>query len=96
MNTPNPEQAHASIATTGSAQTLSQLGFTRHSDTETVIIQSVGGIVRFTVNGTTPTASLGLQIADGAMIQLSRNDIVAAKFITGSGAPKLEIASYVL
>ncbi len=94
MNTPNSNQAHASIATTGTAQTLAQLGYSRHVDTARLVVQSVGGIVRFTVNGTTPTPFLGFRIADGEMIQLTEDDADAALFLTGSGAPKLEIAAY--
>lgn len=92
--TPNPNQTHSSISTTGTASTLATLGYTAHADTQTVIVQAVGGDVRMTLNGTNPTASLGLKIADGEMVQLSRPEFLVAKFITGSGTPKLEIAGF--
>jgi hypothetical protein len=92
---PNPSQAHSSLSTTGTASTLAQLGFTRHVATDSVLIQSVGGDVRMTLNGTNPTASLGILISDGTAILLDEVEVGAARFITGSGSPKLEIASYV-
>jgi hypothetical protein len=92
---PNPAQAHASISTTGAAATLAGLGFAIHANTEKLLIQAVGGDVRMTLNGTAPTASLGLKVIDGDFIQLGAGEASVAKFITGSGTPKLEIASYV-
>lgn len=94
--TPNPGQPHASILTQATAKTLAELGMTLDDETATLLIQAVGGDVRFTVNGTAPTASSGIKIADGNMIQLGRNEAGVAKFITGSSSPKLEIASYQL
>lgn len=93
--TPNPDQAHASLSTTGTASTLATLGYTYDPETASVIVQAVGGDVRMTVNGTNPTASLGIKIADGMIISLGINEAKAAKFITGSGSPKLEIAAYI-
>jgi allophanate hydrolase subunit 2 len=92
--TPNPDQAHASISTTGVASTLATLGYTAHEDTETLLVQVVGGDVRMTLNGTNPTASLGIKIADGEMIQFSKAEFTVAKFITGAHSPKLEIVGY--
>lgn len=92
--TPNPGQAHASLSTTGTASTLETLGYTYDDQTDSIIVQAVGGDVRMTVNGTNPTASAGLKIADGMIIVLGINEAQAAKFITGSGTPKLEIAAY--
>lgn len=91
---PNPAQAHASLATTGAAATLAALGFTAHANTDKVLIQAVGGDVRMTLNGTNPTASLGIKIVDGDFIQLGIGEATVAKFITGTSAPKLEIVSY--
>jgi hypothetical protein len=96
MRIPNPDQAHASISTTGTASTLATLGYTRHEDTAAVTIQAVGGDVRMTLNGTNPTASLGLSIADGDIVELYEAEADVAKFITASGTPKLEIASHIL
>lgn len=91
---PNPDQSHASLSTTGTASTLSTLGYTFDAETDSILVQAVGGDVRMTVNGTNPTASLGLKIADGTMLVLGRAEAERAKFITGSGTPKLEIAAY--
>jgi len=91
---PNPNQAHASISTTGTASTLATLGYTFHAATASILVQAIGGDVRMTLNGTTPTASLGLKIADGTTIELDLEEALVAKFITGAAAPKLEIAAY--
>lgn len=93
--TPNPGQAHAQLSTTGTASTLATLGYTFDAETDSLVVQAIGGDVRFTVNGNNPTASLGLKITDGDVIQLGINEATAAKFITGSGTPKLEIAAYI-
>lgn len=96
MRVPNPAQAHASISTTGTASTLETLGYVAHASSEIFLVQAVGGDVRFTLNGTNPTASSGLKLADGQTIELGEVEAGAAKFITGSGTPKIEIAAYVL
>ena len=95
MNTPNPAQAHASISTTGTASTLATLGYTIHAATGSLLIQAVGGDVRMTLNGTNPTASLGIKIADGTAIEIGYVEAGVAKLITGSSSPKLEVAAYV-
>jgi len=96
MRTPNPLQAHASISTTGTASTLATLGYSLHAKTATLLVQAVGGDVRMTLNGTNPTASLGIKIADGTSIEIGAIEAGVAKFITGASSPKLEIAAYVL
>lgn len=91
---PNPDQAHASIATTVTASTLATLGYTLDDDTDYLVVQAIGGNVRMSLNGTDPTTSLGIRIADGSLVQLSRTEALVAEFITESSAPKLEIAGY--
>ena len=91
---PNPNQAHSSLATTGTASTLAALGYTFNPKTDQLLVQAVGGDVRLTLNGNAPTATFGLRIADGATIQLGAVEYAVAKFITSSGSPKLEIAAY--
>jgi hypothetical protein len=93
--TPNPNQSHASILATGTASTLATLGFAIHADTDSIILQVNGGTARMTLNGTNPTTSLGILLADGIIIKLSRNEAVAARFITAAGTPRLEIAAFV-
>jgi allophanate hydrolase subunit 2 len=95
MRIPNPDQAHASISTTGSAATLATLGYSLNAKSDRLLIQAVGGDVRMTLNGTAPTASLGIKIADGTSIELGSIEAGVARFITGSGTPKLEIAAYI-
>jgi allophanate hydrolase subunit 2 len=96
MNTPNPEQPHVSLATTGSASTLAALGFVLDPETAMIAVQAVGGDVRMTVNGNAPTTSLGIRLSDGDIVELEQVEIGTARFITASGTPRLEIASYVL
>ena len=95
MNIPNPAQAHGSIATTGTAATLATLGYDLNVGTDMLLIQAVGGDVRMTLNGTNPTASLGLKIADGTVVQLGSIEATVAKFITGNNSPKLEIVGFI-
>jgi hypothetical protein len=92
---PNPDQAHRSISTTGSAQTLAQLGYVYDAETDNLLVQVNGGTVRMTLNGTNPTTSLGILLADGASIVLDGEESRVAKFITATSAPKLEIAAYI-
>ena len=92
---PNPDQAHASISTTSTASTLETLGYTFDEQTDSILVQAVGGDVRMTLNGTNPTASLGLKLADGTIFTLGVNEAKVAKFITGASSPKLEIAAYI-
>jgi redox-sensitive bicupin YhaK (pirin superfamily) len=91
---PNPAQPHASLATTGSAQTLAQLTYVFHAQTDNILIQAVGGNVRMTLNGNAPTTALGILIADGASILLDNQEARNARFITASGTPRLEIVAY--
>ncbi len=96
MRVPNPDQSHVSLSTTGTASTLAALGFNRDPETAGLVVQAVGGDVRVTVNGNNPTASLGIRLSDGDIVELEEVEIGTARFITASGTPKLEIASYVL
>lgn len=91
---PNPAQAHSQIAVTSTASTLATLGYVLNSATKTLIIQVNGGMVRMTLNGTTPTASLGLQVVSGGLVELIGTEISAAKFIIGSGTPLFEVIGY--
>ena len=93
--TPNPAQAHASLSTTGTASTLATLGYVFHAATAAVIMQAIGGGVRFTLNGTAPTTSFGLLLTDGDMVELGINEANVARFITASGTPKLELAAFI-
>lgn len=56
-----------------------------------VLLQVKGGTVRFSLAGTTPTASVGFELADGASYQ----DVVSPseiKVIASSGTPILTVA----
>jgi len=91
---PNPAQPHASLATTGTAQLLTAMGYVFHANTDNCLIQAVGGNVRMTLNGNNPTTSLGILLADGTSILLDNIEARNARFITASGTPRLEIVAY--
>lgn len=95
MRVPNPAQAHASIATTTTASTLATLGYSAHNSSEEFLLQAVGGDVRYTINGTDPTTTLGFKLEDGDYLGLGDVEIGTLKVITGSGTPKLEIGAYI-
>jgi hypothetical protein len=91
---PNPDQEHSSISTTDTASTMATRGYTVHAKTGRFLVQAVGGDVRFTFNGTNPTASAGHKLADGEMIELNLVQFIAMKVITGASAPKLEVSGF--
>lgn len=96
MNTPNPNQLHASIALTATASTLATLGYAVEEKSANLTIQVLGGDARLTLNGNNPTASSGIKIVDGEVIEIGYVEARSAKFIIGSATPKLEIAAFIL
>lgn len=60
MKTYRPQAGtHQAITVTTSAQTLAGLGVTLASYADGVVLQTEGGDVRFTTDGTTPTTTVG-------------------------------------
>jgi hypothetical protein len=96
MRIPNPEQPHAQLTPTTSAATLAALGYTYDPETAMVLLQCNGGVVRFTVNGTDPTTTLGFALNDGDFVELHIDEAKLAEFIKVSGTPVLEVGAYVL
>lgn len=68
--------------TTGSSQTLTDIGFnsTQINNAQACTITGTGGDLRYLMDGTTPTTSLGHIIADAETTQLESTGNVAADF----------------
>lgn len=92
---PNPLQAHAVVTVGATAQTLSQMGYTLHPNTDVLQIHVEGADVRVTVNGTNPTGSLGVPWSSGTLWELSAVEAGVAKFIReGALNATLQIAAF--
>lgn len=85
--------AHQQATVTGTASTLTTLSAPPISGAGGYLIQcnGSGAVARFTVNGTTPTASLGFRLTEEAPVSFTPADYAAAKFIIETGTPVLEI-----
>jgi len=92
---PNFNAPHEGPVTVGAAaQALKDL-VTIHVDTKVVLIGVETAAVRFTVTGTTPTATLGFNAVAGASIRLTRQEADAALFIRATGTDAaLQVAQY--
>lgn len=58
-----------------------------------MVVQCNGGVVRWRDDGTAPTASIGMSIADGSEMNYV-GDFYAIQFILSSGTPILDISFY--
>jgi hypothetical protein len=92
---PNLAAAHAGPLTVGStAATLISL-ITLHADTRSVFITIEDAALRLTVNGTTPTATLGFSYVAGTAVRLSRAEVEQAQMIRATGTDaKIQVAQY--
>jgi len=92
---PNPSQAHAVVTVGATAQTLSELGYTLHPNTDVLQIFVEGADMRVTVNGTTPTGSVGVPWGAGTLWELGAVEAGVAKFIRAAGInATLQIAAF--
>jgi len=95
---PNFNAAHEGpLAVSSTAVTLLSLltGSALHADTKAVLLCVEDAAVRYTVNGTTPTATLGFAAIAGQFIRLSRQEADVAKFIRSTGTDSaLQVAQY--
>ena len=92
-DSPNSAQAHQAITPTATASLISALGFTLDASTKKCLIQADSGAFRITLNGTAPSSTLGFLISQGNMRSLSRAEIIAAKVISSSGTPVIQISA---
>jgi UDP-glucose 6-dehydrogenase len=96
---PNTEAAHAVVTVDATARKLTSLngsGATVHANTSSLIIQAEGAAVRFTTTlATAPTTAIGHQLAVGDVVQLSRAEFEAARFIRATGTDAtLQVGQY--
>jgi hypothetical protein len=92
---PNFNAAHQGPLTVGAAAAALTGLATLHADTKVVLIAVETAAVRYTVNGTTPTSTLGFAALAGQFIRLTRQEADAAKFIRSTGSDAaLQVAQY--
>jgi len=94
---PNFNAPHEGPLTVSTAVTLLSLltGGVLHADTKAVLICVENAAVRYTINGTPPTATLGFAAIAGQMIRLSRQEADVAQFIQSTGSESaLQVAQY--
>jgi hypothetical protein len=95
---PNMGAAHEGPLTVGAAAaTLESLlaGGAIHAQTQKVVVTIEAQPVRLTLNGTTPTATLGFNLIAGTVIELSRAEAEGAKFIrAGATDATVQVAQY--
>lgn len=90
---PVPGSAHSRVTVTSSASTLTTLGYAAVATAGGYLMQvtGTGAVARYTLDGTTPTASQGFRLTEGQMLLLNPGDHSLAKFIIETGTPVLEI-----
>lgn len=92
---PNTAAAHAGPLTVSSTAVNLRDLVTLHADTQVVLVSVETASVRFTVNGTAPTSTLGFATLAGAYIRMSRNEADLARFIRSTGTDAaLQVAQY--
>lgn len=92
---PNPDAPHEGPLTVGSAAALLTSLCTLHADTQKVLISVETTALRFTVNGTTPTSTLGINLSAGTAVQLSRAEAAACLLIRATGSDSaIQVAQY--
>jgi hypothetical protein len=92
---PNLAAAHEGPLTVGSTAADLTALMTLHDDTRSVFITVEDAALRLTVNGTTPTATLGFNFVAGVGIRLSRNEVATGKVIRAGGTDaKIQVAQY--
>jgi len=95
---PNNEADHEGpLAVSSAAVTLLSLlaASDLHQNTRAVLISIEDAAVRYTINGTTPTATLGFAAIAGQFIRLSREEADLAQFIRSTGTDSaLQVAQY--
>jgi Chitobiase/beta-hexosaminidase C-terminal domain len=89
---------HKSLAVTTSSQSLLSL-VTLNFQTKGVAIMAGGAqVIRYTLDGTVPTASTGFQLQAtswGEPVQISRQMADAMKFISTGSATTLDICEFI-
>jgi|GEM_PF-5551033 len=96
MFIPNKNGAHFTLSVGVTAQTLAQLGAALDVGTEGIVIQTESGDVRYSVNTTTPTASIGLLCREfDQPLPLTRQEADSLKLISSSDSTiTVQLAQY--
>jgi hypothetical protein len=94
MKRPTAGAPHSALSISTTAQSLGQLGLTLNASTTHVLLMADTTNVRFTLNGTTPTATIGLTLSTTAPepLELTRAQAEAARFIVAAGTATLQVA----
>jgi hypothetical protein len=92
---PNAAAAHAGPLTVSSTAAALTSLVTLHAATTFVLIKIEDAAVRLTLNGTTPTTTLGLNYVADVQLVLTRAEADVAQFIRATGTDaKLQVAQY--
>jgi hypothetical protein len=81
-------------ATVGSSATLLSALVTLHAQTRFVRVSVDTDDVRFTVSGTTPTATLGRQLTVDSDILLTDSEAAVARFIRVTTDSRIQVSQY--
>jgi hypothetical protein len=90
---PNIEATDQSASVTSTATLLTALA-TIHANTKFVRVTVDTDDVRYTVSGTTPTASLGRRVPVDGGVLLSQYEISTAKFVRVTTNATIQVAQY--
>jgi hypothetical protein len=90
---PVPGSAHARVTVTSTASNLTTLGYSAVATAKGYLLQVTGSgaVVRYCIDGSTPTASQGFRLTEGTEKLLNPGDHSLAKFILEAGTPVLEL-----
>lgn len=93
---PNPDAAHQGpLTVAGTAVSLADLGVTIHKNTKFVLVTVETASLRLTVNGTTPTSTLGFLKDTSCEILLSEEEAVNAKLIRSTAtSATIQVAQF--
>lgn len=87
----DPTGAHTTNATLSSAQTL-----TRPTGADVLYLQAFAQAVRYTLDGTTPTASTGFRLAANEFRVIEVGEATAVKVIEETGSASIQYQWMVL
>jgi hypothetical protein len=93
---PNPRGKHRAVTVSSKALVIkNELGEQLDRDTGYLLVQATDANARVTVNGTVPTASIGLQLKNGVSSMMSLDEFYKLRAIRESSTDVvLQIAEY--
>lgn len=87
-----PAGSHQSTTVAGTALTLTVPG----GNVDAVALQALAQNIRYTIDGTTPTASTGFQLTAGSSDVVGLSDGVTVKVIAETGTANIEYQALIL